>query len=159
MWFEDPPMLIQKLDWDNSVMITYHGEVRDREEHYISLDTKWSGKRTDLGYVDLIPGEKWIEYYYPGRWYNIFRIGDKEGKLKGFYCNIIKPVIIEKNVLKWIDLALDLWVRPDGSYLILDEDEFEAQEPSADERDEAMNAVTELKEMVKEKNGPFSEIE
>lgn len=152
-------VIIKKLDPDNRETASYRGKLREREPDYISFDTRWTREKLSLGYVDLIPGEKWIEYYYPGRWYNIFRIGDTEGNLKGFYCNIIKPVMIEKNVLRWIDMALDIWVEPDGSHLLLDEEEFEELDPPDNEREEAMGAVVELKEMIDEREGPFAELE
>lgn len=50
-----------------------------------------------------------------------------DGTLKGWYCNIGRPVVEEGgNVLSYIDLVLDLWVAADGTQTVLDEDEFVA---------------------------------
>ena len=68
--------------------------------------------------------------YYTDRWYNIFEIYDRDdGQIKGWYCNIGKPAVIEDGVVSYVDLALDLWVSADGKQTILDEDEFEELEP------------------------------
>ncbi|MXY27110.1 DUF402 domain-containing protein, partial [Candidatus Poribacteria bacterium] len=49
----------------------------------------------------------------------------------GYYCDIMKPVkrtvdaTGKLNCFEITDLFLDLWVNPDGTYEIQDEDEFE----------------------------------
>jgi protein associated with RNAse G/E len=45
--------------------------------------------------------------------------------LKGWYCNIGKPAVIEDDTVSYVDLALDLWVSIDGKQTVLDEDELE----------------------------------
>ena len=49
----------------------------------------------------------------------------------GYYCDILKPVTRnvdangKLNRFEITDLFLDLWINPDGTYEIQDEDEFE----------------------------------
>ncbi len=73
-------------------------------------------------------GDRFIETYFTERWYNVFEIHDREDdRLKGWYCNIGRPAVMEsENTISYVDLALDLWVAPDGSQTVLDEDEFDA---------------------------------
>lgn len=66
------------------------------------------------------------EYFWTDRWYNVFRFGTPEGRLLNFYCNIGTPARLEDGTLTFTDLDVDVLVRPDLSYTILDEDEFEA---------------------------------
>ena len=44
--------------------------------------------------------------------------------LRGWYCNIGKPALLDGDCLSYVDLALDLLVFPDGRQFVLDEDEF-----------------------------------
>jgi len=69
-----------------------------------------------------------VEVYYTDRFYNIFEIHDRDDRyLKGWYCNVGPPAVMEAdNRLSYVDLALDLWVVPDGVQTELDEDEFAA---------------------------------
>jgi len=53
------------------------------------------------------------------------------------------------------DLALDLWVAPDGEMLVLDEDEFAALALPPAEHDAAQQALAELQAMVRRKAPPF----
>ena len=64
--------------------------------------------------------------FYTDKWFNVFEIYDRDdGKLKGWYCNITKPAVIEDGSVSFVDLALDLWVSVDGKQTVLDEDELE----------------------------------
>jgi uncharacterized protein len=83
--------------------------------------------RPDLPFHGIVLGEgdRFVEGYYTGRWYNIFEIHDRiDDHLKGWYCNVSYPAVIDRNVIAYKDLALDLLVFPDGRQLVLDEDEF-----------------------------------
>jgi hypothetical protein len=59
--------------------------------------------------------------------YNVFQISSADGALKGWYCNLGLPAEFdpESRVLSYVDLALDIWANPDGSFVVLDEDELE----------------------------------
>ena len=81
----------------------------------------------DLGYVVFAPGDHFLEHYYTERWYNIFEVRSAEGILKGWYCNITRPALIEGDVVTSEDLELDLFVAPDRRHLLrLDTEEFAA---------------------------------
>ena len=94
----------------------------------------------------LRQGDRFIETYYTDRWYNIFEIHDRENdRLKGWYCNIGKPVVLEaENEISYVDLALDLWVAPDGAQTVLDEEEFAALTMNEETRTRARMALEEL---------------
>ena len=65
------------------------------------------------------------EYFWLDRWYNIFRFHEPDGSLKCYYCNVIIPPIYSGGVVDYVDLDIDILVRPDLSYKVLDEEEFE----------------------------------
>lgn len=144
---------------DGTIKIEYRGTLRQRTDEFISIDTGWSREPLDLGYVLFEPEDKWIETFYLHRWYNLFRISSSDGILKGLYINITRPPEIMDDTIIWEDLALDIWVKPDGSYLVLDEDEFEDLDIDDDTRSKAMESLDEVISAIGNIDGPVDEIE
>jgi uncharacterized protein len=103
--------------------------------------------RPDLPFHGIVLGEgdRFVEWYFTARWYNIFEIHDRvDDHLKGWYCNIAYPAEINERIIEYRDLALDLLVFPNGRQMVLDEDEFELLDlPDADSV-QAKSALAEL---------------
>jgi protein associated with RNAse G/E len=53
-------------------------------------------------------------------------------------------------VISYIDLALDLWVTPDGKQAVLDEDEFSQMELDEQTRAQVYSALAELQAFFRE---------
>ena len=149
------PVKIRKLDHVGNQVTVYPGRELWRDEHAIVLRTGWNRAPLDLGFVVLEPGDRWTEYFFTDRWYNIFRICASDGRLKGWYCNITRPASISADEIAAEDLALDLWVAPDGEMQVLDEDEFVALPLTPRERETAWRALVELQAMVAQEMAPF----
>jgi len=149
-------MTIRKLDHAGNQVLAYPGQVLRRDARAIVLRTGWDRASLDLGFVVLEPGDRWTEYFYADRWYNIFEIRASDGCLKGWYCNVTRPAHIGKDEVSAQDLALDLWVAPDGGMRVLDEDEFAALPLGAFERDASRQALAELQRMVAQRVAPFN---
>ena len=66
-----------------------------------------------------------VWFVFTGLWYDIGKIYNLNNEWTGYYCDIMKPVKRSSDQFEIVDLFLDLWVSPDGSYEIQDEDEFE----------------------------------
>lgn len=66
-----------------------------------------------------------VWFVFTGLWYDIGKIYNLNKEWTGYYCDIMMPVKRNANQFEIVDLFLDLWVSPDGSYEIQDEDEFE----------------------------------
>ncbi len=118
-------MKIQKKNLNGEVAFQYDGKVIAREGSAIILEAFFG--RDDMVFmnVTLKRGDRFVETFYTDRWYNIFEIFDRDDmSFKGWYCNIGKPAVIEEDVVSYVDLALDLWVAPDGTQTVLDEDEL-----------------------------------
>jgi len=64
------------------------------------------------------------EYYWRDRWYNVFRFNKPCGERRSYYCNINMPPKFEGGVVDYVDLDIDVVVRPDGGYCVLDREEF-----------------------------------
>jgi len=79
----------------------------------------------DLGFVRFEPGDLFTEHYWRDRWYSVKEVRRPTGAMKGWYCDVARPVRIEDDVVVSEDLDLDLWVSADGRTILrLDEDEF-----------------------------------
>ena len=74
-----------------------------------------------------------VWFVFTGLWYDVGKVYNLENAWTGYYCDIMEPV--KRSVdpttgklkhFEITDLFLDLWINPDGSYEIQDEDEFAA---------------------------------
>ena len=101
------------------------------------------------------------EYYWFDRWYNVFRFSDPGGTLKSFYCNVNMPPSFDGRVLSYIDLDVDVLVKPDFSYQVLDLEDFEenahAYDYPLDVREDAHAALAELIQLIETRSFPFAE--
>jgi predicted RNA-binding protein associated with RNAse of E/G family len=105
--------------------------------------------------IILKRNDRFVETFFTDKWYNIFEIYDRDdGKLKGWYCNITKPAIIEDGSVSYVDLALDLWVSADGKRKVLDEDELEELGLDEDLKQKAFAGLHELEGYFESKNPP-----
>lgn len=105
---------------------SYQGKIVRQTPDETVLQAYWTRPEKDLGYTRFEPGDRFIEYYYARRWFNIFDIASADGIRKGWYCNVAEPAKIYDDHIEQIDLILDVWVTLLGETLILDEDEFAA---------------------------------
>jgi protein associated with RNAse G/E len=147
---------VQKKNPAGEVTYEYEGVVLRRDEHSIVLEALFD--RADVPFMNVVfkTGDRFVEYYYSDRWYNIFAIHDREdGQIKGWYCNIGQPAVIDDGIVSYVDLALDLWVSVDGKQTVLDEDEFEELKLNEELKTGALNGLNELKGLFKSNNPPF----
>ena len=149
-----------KLDADGGEELRYAGEVVEWGVDFVCVDAVFAMADRDLGYVKLCRGDRFREWFYAAKWFNIFRVADATGaRLKGWYCNITRPPLIKADRVSAEDLCLDVFVAPDGAALLLDEAEFEQLNLSAAERENATKAVNEIYAMVARRQAPFDEID
>jgi len=64
-------------------------------------------------------------YFWRDRWFNVFRLSRPRCGVSLWYCNVTTPPVLEGSTLRYVDLDLDVSVRPDGCIELLDADEFE----------------------------------
>lgn len=118
----------------------------------IQLEARFN--RADMPFqgVVLKRDDCFMETFYTDRWYNIFEIHDRDDdQIKGWYCNISYPAVWdEPGVISYIDLYLDLWVSRHGEQKVLDMDEFEQAQLEEPVRTQALQALAELQEYIKQ---------
>lgn len=147
---------VQKKNPAGEVTYQYEGVLLSRTEHSLTLEALFD--RADMPFMGVVfkTGDRFVETYYTDRWYNIFAIHDREnGKVKGWYCNIGQPAVVEDSVVSYVDLALDLWVSANGQQTVLDEDEFEELSLSQELRTGALNGLAQLKRLFENNNPPI----
>jgi hypothetical protein len=150
-------MLVIKRNALGQEKIRYPAQVLERAANAIVLEAIFQRGPMDLGYIILKPGDRFVEYFYADRWYNVFVIYDVDDRaLKGWYCNITRPAIIADDVVAADDLALDYFVRPDGEGVVLDEEEFAALTLTPEETTAARAALAELQILAARWAGPFA---
>src|SRR5574338_321766 len=138
---------VQKKNPAGEVTYEYEGKLLHRDELSITLEALFD--RDDMPFMDVVfkKGDRFVEYYYTDRWYNIFEIHDRDDdKVKGWYCNIGMPAALEDGIVSYVDLALDLWVSAGGKQTVLDEDEFQELQLNEDLRSGALRGLNALKE-------------
>jgi uncharacterized protein len=146
---------VQKKNPAGEATYEYEGELLSRDETSIMLEAFFD--REDLPFMGIVfkKGDRFVEHYYTDRWYNIFAVHDRDdGKIKGWYCNVGKPAVIEDNFVSYIDLALDLWVAADGKQTVLDEDEFENLDLNEKSKVSALQGLEDLKQLFKKQRPP-----
>lgn len=145
-----------KRDVTGSETLRYTGELVERGATWVCIRAPFSFSDRDLGYVVLRRGDLFTEWFYSDKWYNIFRIDDvATGQLKGWYCNLTRPAEIGADVVAADDLALDVFVKPDGTWLLLDEDEYQALAIAPAEDAQVQAAITEITRLVTHRQPPF----
>lgn len=121
-------VVVRKLEYGTErTVIAWSGTVVERTGDTIAVRAIFAPKRPDPIVVDGVPfcaGDIFTEYYFLDRWYNIFHIADGSGQSKGWYCNVTCPAVFDDEGIGFVDMALDLFVHPEGRFTVLDEDEF-----------------------------------
>ncbi len=153
---------VYKRDERGMVTLHYQGEITARAETWVVLEARM-GRDVPTDYVHFRKGDRMTEYFYSDRWYNIFRIEDIDSQqLKGWYCNITRPAYFSDGddgaIVTADDLALDVFIAPDGALRVLDEDEFIAIDIPDVERAACLAAVEQVRALSVAKTAPFHEI-
>ena len=151
---------VYKCNYLGEVVYTYQGHLVDNGSDWLCLQAVFNRPEVDLGYIVMRQGDLFTEWFFADRWYNVFQIADGDtGALKGWYCNITRPAHLAPDAVSADDLQLDVYVSPNGSIVLLDEEEFDAIELPADERMEALRAVEAIRSAVTERVPPFDQIQ
>jgi hypothetical protein len=148
---------VRKRDDNGKVTWEYTGELLERGADFVRLEARFNRADTPFQGIVLKQGDRFVETFYTGRWYNIFEIHDRDDDaLKGWYCNVGHPAVWDMpEAISYKDLYLDLWVTPDGAQTVLDEAEFDDAELDTVTRARALIALAQLQELFKTKQPEF----
>ncbi|MFI1396519.1 DUF402 domain-containing protein [Streptomyces sp. NPDC020681] len=142
-------MIEVRLVKAGATKIVYPAELIEDDGRHVVVRAPWAGEGVrDFGFVRFEAGDVFTEHYWRDRWFSVKEVRAGDGSLKGWYCDIARPAVLEGGELVVEDLDLDLWVSADGSSVLrLDEDEFAEsglaeRDPQAADR--AVKALDEL---------------
>jgi len=150
---------VLSLKYDGRVQRSWDARLKLREESLIVLEGVFEEEILHPFLGTIARGTLSTEYFWTDRWFSIFRFSEPTGLFRNFYCNINTPARLEDRKLSFVDLDIDLLVRPDFSFLILDEDEFETHAETykypAEFRQNTRRALSELIHMIEKRQFPF----
>ncbi|MFZ3469324.1 DUF402 domain-containing protein [Streptomyces sp. 4.24] len=140
------PTLTVTLTKAGRTKISYPAELVSDTGTRITVRAPWAAEGVrDFGFVRFEPGDVFTEHFWRDRWYAVKEVRTGEGVLKGWYCDVARPAVVEDGRILIEDLDLDLWVSADGtSVLRLDEDEFAESGLAATDPQAAAEAVRAL---------------
>ena len=141
-------MRIIKNDHLGKSVWEYDGKIIEQTASAFLLEANFN--RSDLMFngIFLREGDRFLELFPIGKWFNIFEVHDKDNdEIKGWYCNITRPVRFNDEKIFYEDLAIDLLVYPDRKMLVLDEDEFWSLSLDPIETFNAKKGLAQLQEM------------
>ncbi len=148
-------MKVLKKNLENEVTWEYEGVMLKRGENFVTLEALFNRDDMPFQEITLKRNDRFVETFYNDKWYNIFEIYDRDdGALKGWYCNIAKPAVIEDDSVAYVDLALDLWVSANGEQTILDEDELEELNLDDALKQKIHAGMKELRDVMQSKSPP-----
>jgi protein associated with RNAse G/E len=119
---------VRKLRPDGSEAFAWPGIVLRKDDEGIVLRAEFNVDVVEREFVTLRRGDIFIESYYWDRCYNIFEISSADGSFKGWYCNLGLPPRLDPEAggISYVVLALDVCANPDGTFVVLDEEELAA---------------------------------
>lgn len=150
---------INSRKFDNRIHRTWKAKLISRQNSLLTFFGEFEEEvnHPQLGVIRCNTAS--YEFYWLDRWYNIFRFHEPGGDLRNFYCNINMPPSFANGVLDYTDLDLDVLVRPDFSYRILDADEFEENARRFsypfDLREKTQAALAEIIDLIENRQFPF----
>lgn len=149
-------VIVVKRDWQGREVLRWAGRAVHIDADEILVEARFARPTLRLPYLTLAQGDRMLEHYYTRRWYNVFEIyAGESSQLKGWYCNIARPVRMHGSLIESDDLALDLFVSPEGKTLLLDEQEFAGLALSPDDRARAAAGLAHVQTLVREHRPPF----
>jgi len=155
------PFSVQVLRYDGTEHRHWNARLARRDGSLIVLEAEFDVEvqHLHLGHIPL--GARTVEYYWQDRWYNVFEFLDEAGKTRLWYCNVNLPPVIEESSITYVDLDLDLIVRTDFSYQILDSEEFEQHARifgyPQEVQESAHRALTQLISRMETRQFPFNQ--
>jgi protein associated with RNAse G/E len=150
---------VRVLKYDGTEYRRWAATMARQDDRMIVLDAEFEFDVQHHLLGGIPRGTRTVEYYWLDRWYNVFRFLETDGTTRLYYCNVNMPPTINHSVLSYIDLDIDILVRPDFSYQILDLEEFAANAAwygyPEQVKTQAHEAVDELISMIKARQAPF----
>ena len=109
----------------------FQGILREETSNRLVIEQQLRVRKPRRQFGRVAVGKGYLAEWviFRGRWYDVGKFYDSKRRLTGYYCDIIRPVARllsdEAKTSIITDLFLDLWITPEGRYVVLDEDKLE----------------------------------
>ncbi len=130
---------------------------------WVEIEARWVAGTIQQAHLTFENDDVLREIFSPIHPYNAFAVYSPEGRLKGWYANVVRPTVIsaESEGLEviWNDLFIDIVATPDGRIAVLDEEELEEAELLTSDPElhtHILAAHDELLERFQSRRAPFS---
>lgn len=158
---ERPLVEVRSLRFDASVKRVWRARLARLEHELIVLEGVFEDEVRHPLLGTIGAGTLSTEFFWTNRWYSVFRFREPHGRLRNFYGNLNTPPRLEGGILSFVDLDIDVLVRPDFAYTILDEEEFEQHAKQfnypLEFRQRALRALDELLAVIERREFPFDQ--
>lgn len=150
---------VESCKYDGRVSRSWRVRLKRREGALLVVEGVFEAEVRHALLGHIVEGTVSTEFFWTDRWYSVFRFRQPSGALRNFYCNLNTPPRFEPGRISFVDLDIDVLVRPDFSYEVLDEDEFELHAEKfdypADLRLRARQTLAEVISLVERREFPF----
>jgi protein associated with RNAse G/E len=153
-------VVVTALKFDRSPSFRWVASVsRVSADELVLLSPGGTEIESDLHgpFCPLFDAETW---FWRERWWNVTSYADGPPEAYRYYADVALPPEVAPGVVTYVDLELDVVVRPDLGYEIVDRDEFEeacrTMPIPGDVRIRAEAAVGEIEEMIRRREAPFA---
>jgi uncharacterized protein len=156
-----PAVTISKLGHDRRTIFAWQAEIIERTDECLLVLAPWAARKEPmfLGYTVFEYGDSFLERYYFDRWFSIWEVrSHRNGRTKGWYCNICQPVELDGDQLRFVDMELDVFLYPDGRFVILDEDELASAALTEADREAARAGLADCMDLILNRKPPFDRI-
>ncbi len=157
MYKQGDPIVVQSYKHDENLhRIWTNAKVVEHTDERIVIANKRTKVIENNGRF-WFTKEPSVTFFYKHHWFNCIGILRKDGTY--YYCNIASPYVLDDEALKYIDYDLDIKVQADGSYRVLDRNEYDRHKKRM-EYPPKLRRILEieldrLKAMVENREGPF----
>lgn len=125
-------VLIEKVPWEGGRnIVRYEGEIVRSvvPSPWVEVRASWTMTEVNVAGLPFRNGDELREFFSPRHPYNAFAVYALDGTLRGWYGNVTHTARLRQEdgrlVLSWPDLVLDLVMLPDGSAIMVDDDEVD----------------------------------
>jgi len=132
---------IVKRDHRGQFVTQYSGELVEYNDRETVVRCIWDHDTWSLDSFSIQRGDIFFEHYPNLRWFNIMDVYSPTGQRRGWYCNLTRPAIIQNCSIVWDDLALDVIVFPDKSFILDDTFEYRLLGISIKERHQVVKEL------------------
>jgi predicted RNA-binding protein associated with RNAse of E/G family len=136
LWPEIQPgmsIIVEKVPWETDRHpVRYDATVLSSsvEAPWIETRAQWTMATTNVFGIVFEQGAELREFFSARHPFNVFGVYAPDGAFRGWYGNVTWPARLTREddslTLTWPDLVLDLVMLPDGSTIMLDDDEIDA---------------------------------